>query len=101
MNQLNCNILEQFFGCYFHQDFRDDYGSPEGAIEAFINEQPENIGNMIVALDELKKMNFNEEDLRDKLISLGSDYGPWLVNKYTAIEWVGVIYGMVASAAHS
>ena len=29
--------LDQLIGCYFHEDFIDDYGSPEGAIDAMLD----------------------------------------------------------------
>ena len=33
--------LDQLIGCYFHEDFIDDYGSPEGAIDAMLHGVPE------------------------------------------------------------
>lgn len=38
MNDNNYPALEQFLGGYFHQDFSLDYGNPDGAIAAFLNE---------------------------------------------------------------
>jgi len=32
--------LQQFMGCYLHQDWPDDHGSPDNAIEAAIDENP-------------------------------------------------------------
>ncbi|WP_185232626.1 contact-dependent growth inhibition system immunity protein [Teredinibacter franksiae] len=97
-NQEN---LEQFFGCYFHQDFRDDYRTPVGALEAFIEEQPEGINDILVALNELLDMNLGEETMREKLISYDSNYGPWIVNEHTAIEWIFIIHGKLSAANHS
>lgn len=101
MDIKNQENLGRFFGCYFHQDFRDDYKSPEKALEACIEDDPESIDDLLVALNELLDMNLTEDDMREKLISYDCNYGPWIVNDCTAIEWVIKIRGKFSAEKYS
>lgn len=88
MNKLSCEPLAQLLCCYFHQDFMEEYESPDHAIAAFIAEEP--IGYIQKTLEDIEKLlstRISDEDI-DKLISnLGCAYDPHAVGR-TSRLWL-------------
>lgn len=56
--------LEQFFGCYFHQDWREEYASEGLAIKDFVyNDGPEEARNTVEELNKLLSLHVAETEL--------------------------------------
>jgi len=69
--------LAQFFGCYFHQDFTEEFGTPEQALNAFITDSDKEL--IKLTSSELKlflSLKLNENDLTKALGYLYCDYLP-------------------------
>jgi hypothetical protein len=68
MTDQKLNNLAQFFGAYFHQDWRLDDPTPEVVIKRFLEMNPEDeVQKVVVELDELLSLSLSEEELRRKL----------------------------------
>ena len=84
--------LWQFFG-YFHQDFLDEYGSAEGAIDAFLNESdPEYVQKVLGQLEEYLEfsrdyLSRHPEEQYWLLESMRVAYNPG-ADGYTEIGWL-------------
>ncbi len=67
-------IFEYFFDAYFHQDWRDDYGSSFEAIEDFVKAEPtESKTQLVGALNDL----LEQEELPQNTINkLGGNFKP-------------------------
>ena len=58
------SALQQFIGCYFHEDFIEDYGSPKGAVDAYLKGfSIESVQQALAELRELLARNMSEDDL--------------------------------------
>jgi hypothetical protein len=86
--------LWQFFGGYFHEDFMDDYGSPEGAIDAFLsNTNPEYVQKVLNQLEDYLAFSREylskhpEKDDWYPVESMGVHYLP-SADGFTAIGWL-------------
>jgi hypothetical protein len=81
--------LQQFLGCYFHQDFLMEYASPDAAITAFISDEPEEfvraacreLGQVIPVVEQL------DDPERFLLETLGCWYYPKAQGS-TVVEWL-------------
>jgi hypothetical protein len=68
MTEPKRNNLIQFFGAYFHQDWRFDDPTPDAVIKRFVENNPEHeVEKVVVELDELLSMSLTEEELRRML----------------------------------
>jgi hypothetical protein len=79
--------LKHFFGCYFHQDWDDDYATAADGIKHFLQE-PE--GDIALTTAELKTFLSEIEDdkeLRKAVIELGDNYEP-AHDGLTVQEWL-------------
>lgn len=81
--------LEQILGCYFHQDWTDEFESDEAALRAIIESEPtEQIQSGVREIDELLASSLPEDQLKAILIdkagcyfdpgAIGMTYGIWL-----------------------
>lgn len=88
MNE-NLNALGQLLGCYFHQDWPDEYESDQAALLAIVREEPkEQVMAGLKEIDQLLAVPRSEIDFRmimvDKVgcyfdpASQGMTYGDWL-----------------------
>ncbi len=74
---LKYPTLYQFFSCYFHQDWIDEFESPEVAVEAYINSETQETKSLAcIELDTIIKSNSDEEELGRLLEKLGCFYDP-------------------------
>ena len=90
MNAQTYPALRQFLGCYFHQDFLDEFSSPDGAIAAFMAGEPQE--SVHAACNELEqviplieRMDEPEEFLWQVL---GCSYYP-KADGLTVTDWLG------------
>ncbi|NMP31718.1 hypothetical protein HII17_09100 [Thalassotalea sp. M1531] len=80
--------LSQFFGGYFHQDFMEEFGSPENAFNAFLsNSSKDLIKHTHKELDSFLALELSESELAESLGSLYCDYLPSSDN-LTINEWL-------------
>ena len=93
-NTLNSSLkfpsLEQLFGAYLHQDWCDEFESPEEAVDAFRSGEPvEAVSAAKQELGELMAIELDENSLSDLIGNLGCYYQPssdgmsvrdWLAN---------------------
>lgn len=81
--------LEQILGCYFHQDWIDEFESDEAALRAIIeSETTEQIRSGVKGIDELLASGLPEDQLKAILIdkagcyfdpgAIGITYETWL-----------------------
>ncbi len=87
-------IFEYFFDAYFHQDWRDDYGSSFEAVEDFAKAEPaESKIQLVQALTELS----NKGDLpQDTLNKLGGNFKPESEGM-SVNEWISKVLEIVDS----
>lgn len=70
MNASEFQNLVQFFGSYFHQDWRLDDPDPHAVIERFLQMNPvEDVVKVVSELDVLLERRPSEDDLRKMLVS--------------------------------
>jgi hypothetical protein len=80
--------LSQFFGCYFHQDWVDEFSSTEDAITAFrTGAPPEAIESVCEELDRTLLLLEQGEDSQKVLQELGCYYNPAAAG-LTTIDWL-------------
>lgn len=96
MSSLDYPNLEQFFSCYFHQDWTEEFDSPDDAIDAYL--ASENAETKLNAGNELKKLldAFSDnQSLQQVLDSLGCYYdssadslevNEWLKSVFSKLE---------------
>jgi CdiI immunity protein len=69
-NMKNLEMLEQVLGCYFHQDFEEEYGNIHAAIQDII--RGHDINDLFILCDQINYILEhleNEENLKEFLIS--------------------------------
>jgi hypothetical protein len=87
MTNRKLNNLVQFFGAYFHQDWRLDDSTPEAVIERFLKKNPEDETQKVVAeLDELLSLPLSEDELRRLLFEEFSCY--YLPSGASVRDWL-------------
>lgn len=87
-------IFEYFFDAYFHQDWRDDYGSSLEAVEDFAKAEPrESKAQLVQSLTELS----NKSDLpQDTINKLGGNFKPESEGM-SVNEWISKVLEIVDS----
>jgi len=89
MTYEKLDSLGQLLGCYFHQDWSQEFENDQDAIDAILAAEPkENVESSVGELDVLLARPLDEEELRAILIgevgcyfdpaSLGISYRQWL-----------------------
>ena len=92
MNPNQFPALEQFLGGYFHQDFRLDHGSPDGAIEAFVSDATqEQIQAASAELEQALSVIEQMDDPQKLLRALGCDYLP-SAHGLTVANWLSHVH---------
>jgi len=78
----------QFFASYFHQDFTDDFGEPEAAIESFIAGSDQAI--RAKTLQEIRQLLdvYPESDLEQVVFELGCYYSPSRHRGLSMSQWL-------------
>ncbi|WP_417704494.1 contact-dependent growth inhibition system immunity protein [Pseudomonas sp.] len=90
MNMKNYRILGQLLGCYFHQDWPEEFSNSSGVIHEIINsESRDRLLAGASELDQLIALNLSEEACREIMIakigcffepgSEGLTYADWLL----------------------
>ena len=80
--------LLQLFSCYFHQDWAEEFDSPDMAIEAFVGAEP--LSSINTAEKELKQIidsGYSDADVLNLLDKLGCYYDP-TVDYTSALSWL-------------
>lgn len=89
MTYEKLDALGQLLGCYFHQDWPDEFESDAVALRAIVEAEPkEQISRGVSEIDEILANPPSESDLREILVdkvgcyfdpsSQGLSYGQWL-----------------------
>lgn len=89
MTFVKTNSLTHLLGCYFHQDWPDEFNDDNAALNAMIKSEPkERIAEGVTEIDLLLGAGLNEDELRAILIdqvgcyfdpaSEGLNYTQWL-----------------------
>ena len=80
--------LSNFFGSYLNQDYPDDFGTAQAAVDAYKREFP---ADVLFATSEeaarLARLDVEEHQLRTTLLDLGLEYTPW-TDGWTAQQWL-------------
>ncbi|MDX2369070.1 MAG: contact-dependent growth inhibition system immunity protein [Colwellia sp.] len=85
------STLSQFFGCYFHQDFIEEFGSPEVAFNVFLSDSSKDFIKLTSEeLGYLISLKLSETKLSELLDKLSCDYLPTSDN-LTINEWLIVL----------
>lgn len=85
----NVEALGQLLGCYFHQDWPDEFDGDESALQAIIaTESREQIQAGIIEIEMLLALGLSEDQLKEILVnkvgcyfdpeSQGATYAQWL-----------------------
>jgi len=84
------NELEQFLGCYFHQDWFEEFGNPQEAVNAYIINEP--IKSKQELVRELSYLLKENDSLDFSFIGgLGCCYNPSSDN-LTVHSWLGYLH---------
>jgi hypothetical protein len=89
--------LDDFFGTYFHQDWREDAATAIGIVERYLAEWPPE--EVLAAAQELRRLlaeTPTEADLIDKMRRLGCFYNPQS-DGLSYGDWLRQIYQLLAS----
>ena len=70
--------LEQFFGCYFHQDWMAEYKNEEMAVKGYVHDVGSTeASHMLQDLEHLMALDLSEKELGKVLVEdLQCDYNP-------------------------
>ncbi|TBU80212.1 hypothetical protein DNK06_10555 [Pseudomonas daroniae] len=90
MNMKNYSILGQLLGCYFHQDWPEEFSDSSEVIHEIINSEPhDKLLAGVDELDQLLALKLSEEACREIMIakigcffepeSEGLTYADWLL----------------------
>ncbi|WP_104105465.1 contact-dependent growth inhibition system immunity protein [Nocardioides sp. 616] len=88
--------LWHFLGAYLHQDWRDQYSSPQEALLDLLDGDPEEAPALIDEIDDLTT-SASTEELDDLIVELGSFYRPSRDGR-DAREWLNELRGLTANA---
>lgn len=89
MNHIKTDMLVQLMGCYFHQDWLEEFPDDLAALHAIVEEVPkEQIIEGLVEIEHLRNAGLHEDELSAILVdrigcyfapdSQGLSYGQWL-----------------------
>lgn len=68
--------LWQFLGSYLHQDWRDEYATPDEALMDFVAGEPASVPQLVADIDKALETAKDDDEAEHLLISLGSFYVP-------------------------
>jgi CdiI immunity protein len=89
MNSTSYRSLQYFFGCYFHQDFLDEFSSWQDAVQRFMNENSSDvIRATLFELNELRGSELDDDALSKVVFALSCYYAPRL-GGITMASWLG------------
>lgn len=89
--------LSQFFGCYFHQDWRLEASDWQGAVKNFVIENPADFVRAVTEeLGRFLALNLDQKEMGAALDELGSAYspGPEMSDK----EWLHCLHDLLREA---
>lgn len=89
--------LDEFFGTYFHQDWREDAATALGIVERYLAEWP--LAEIREAARELRHLlaeNPSEAELADTMRRLGNFYNP-KADGLSYGEWLRQVHQLLAS----
>ncbi len=94
--------LEQFFGCYFHEDWMDEYENEEMAIKGYVDDDgPEAAHNVAHELDKLLELELPEAELEGAMYrELHCYYAPE-PDGISMSEWLRWVRSMLVKYAQS
>lgn len=86
----NIKVISHLLGCYFHQDWPDEFDSDHSALQAIVSgESNEQLQKGVKEIDLILTANLSEDELRDILVndvgcyfepmSRGITYQAWLM----------------------
>ncbi|MBU2711908.1 contact-dependent growth inhibition system immunity protein [Zooshikella harenae] len=81
-------VLTHLFSCYFHQDWPDEFDSPDMALDAFVDSETAEF--VKIARDELKKIidsGCSDNEILRLLNELGCYYEP-TADYSSAVSWL-------------
>ena len=81
----------QFLGCYFHQDFCDEFGEPEIAVERFVQENSAEFRGAVARELDRAIAECDDRQLTDLIFSLGCYYSPDRHRGVSMREWLGKV----------
>jgi CdiI immunity protein len=88
MKSQDYPALMQFFGGYFHQDWVDEFYTPDDAIAAFqVGASPESLCSIREELNRLLLVQHNLEDQQSILRKVGCYYDP-TTDGIPIIDWL-------------
>jgi len=88
--------LDEFFGTYFHQDWREDSATARGIVERYLAEWPrEEVQDAAEELRRLLAETLTEADLADKISCLGSFYNPQ-ADGLSHRDWLCQVYELLS-----
>ncbi len=89
--------LDEFFGTYFHQDWREDSPTAVGIVERYLAEWPtDEVREAAKELGQLLAAAATEDELAGVLQRLGSFYNP-RADGLSYGEWLNQVYRLLAS----
>lgn len=89
--------LDEFFGTYFHQDWREDSATALGIVERYLAEwPPEEIREAAQELHRLLAQPLSETELADQMKGLGSFYNPQ-ADGLRYGDWLRKVHQLLAS----
>jgi hypothetical protein len=89
--------LDQFFGGYFHEDWKLDASDWQSVVQNFLRDcSPERVRAVATQLGMLLSMNLDEERLGEMVLDMGvSHYPPQSMTYY---EWLSAIHEILREA---
>ena len=93
-------VLDQFFGAYFHQDWVDEHASADEVVRLFVRDMdkaPERVRETADAIDQLVASSPDEESLRTALDRYGCYYLPG-ADGLTYREWLRHVVSILGHA---
>lgn len=88
--------LEEFLGCYFHQDWMSDDETAWAVIERYLSEWPsDGVRAAIDEVDSLLAEMGSESDLREMVMRLGCYYVPQ-ADSLMYRDWLAVVRNRLA-----
>lgn len=83
--------LEEFLGCYFHQDWASDDESASAVVERYLSEWPsDGVLAVVDEIEQLLKETKSEDDLRKAVMKLGCYYEPG-ADALTYRQWLASV----------
>ena len=91
MNEIipKFTALSQLFGCYFHQDWVDEFDDDLAALNAIIKSEPaEQIAIGLEEIEQILRVEYSEDDLRNIMTNkVGCYFDPTSLNM-TYVDWL-------------